>query len=229
MLTTMPILMYHSLYEARPHAVGVAVHRFEAHMEWLARHAYRGVAMRDYRRDATPRCVCLTFDDGYRNNIDLALPILERYGFSATFFVLADPEAGPLPWHAADPQPLMRPEDWRQLADAGHEVASHGLSHRDLRRLSADDRRRELMESRRRLEESVGNVAGYAYPFGAFDETCEKMVADTYDYACATRYGWPPRETRWRFRRIGVNRKDGLRRFACKLSAPARLLFDFGI
>ena len=95
-LDTMPlVLMYHSVspYDEDPHEVTMTPQRFERHMRWLRARGLRGVAVAELlseRADGRGRgLVGLTFDDGYQDFVTYAVPVLQRYGFTATVFVLA--------------------------------------------------------------------------------------------------------------------------------------------
>ncbi len=89
------VLMYHSVepYQADPYLVTVSPPRFGQQMRWLARRGLRGVSMRDLlaarAAGAGKGLVGLTFDDGYADFARHALPVLRRYGFGATMFVIA--------------------------------------------------------------------------------------------------------------------------------------------
>ena len=104
------ILMYHSIVEQpnlTDHILGVSQARasFEAHMETIARH-FSPVTVGDIAqfaqsgRKLPPRAVAVTFDDGFADNAEVALPILNRYGIPATFYIMVDAVAnGTLPWY----------------------------------------------------------------------------------------------------------------------------------
>src|SRR4051794_14236825 len=95
------LLMYHSVepYTADPYRVTVSPERFDRQLRWLRRNRLRGASMgevlRARRRD---RLVGLTFDDGYRDFLTHALPVLDRYGFTATVFVIAGALGGHNHW-----------------------------------------------------------------------------------------------------------------------------------
>jgi len=84
----------------------------------------------------------LTFDDGYENNLQYALPILERFGFSATVFVIAGRLGQEDNWqHRFEPRPWMKllgVEGVRELSARGMEVGAHGMMHRTLSRMEAE-------------------------------------------------------------------------------------------
>jgi peptidoglycan/xylan/chitin deacetylase (PgdA/CDA1 family) len=91
------ILCYHGLCEDRladepwtPHFF-VSQSVFEAHLRYLARNArvlpLHDAVVRLKNGNLEPRSVCLTFDDGYANNLELAYPLLKKYGMHATIFL----------------------------------------------------------------------------------------------------------------------------------------------
>ena len=105
--------------------------------------------------------VRISFDDGNRSDVELALPALAERGMTATFFVLAG--------RLDDPGHLGA-EDVRRLIDAGMTIGSHGLHHRNWRRCDDDELTTELAESRRLLEAITRTpVAQVAVPFGSYD------------------------------------------------------------
>jgi peptidoglycan/xylan/chitin deacetylase (PgdA/CDA1 family) len=72
--------------------------------------------------------------------------------------------------------------------DAGHEIGSHGLTHRDLTTLPLEEARREIVESKMRLEESFGQpIRHFCYPYGGWNEAVRAMVQEAgYETATST-------------------------------------------
>lgn len=105
--------------------------------------------------------VRLTFDDGNRSDVDLALPRLVERGLTASFFVLAG--------RLGEPGRLDAPA-LRELVDAGMGVGSHGWAHRDWRCLRGSEVREEIEHAPRVLSEMTGRaVDTVAIPFGSYD------------------------------------------------------------
>src|SRR5262249_41052866 len=104
-----PVLMYHSVtpYEEDPYLITVRPERFEQQLRWLHPRGRRGTSMRELlaaRGAGTDRgLVGLTFDDGYVDFCEYALPALARFGFTATVFVIADLLGGSNSWDSAGP------------------------------------------------------------------------------------------------------------------------------
>jgi peptidoglycan/xylan/chitin deacetylase (PgdA/CDA1 family) len=134
------------------------------------------------------RPVVITFDDGYADFHEHALPVLDRYGFAATLFVTTGwlRDAGR---HAAGAPP-GRMLTWRQAAEvaaAGVEIGAHGHSHAQLDQLGEKALREELLRSRGLLQERLGRpVHAMAYPYGYSSARVRREVrACGYTSACA--------------------------------------------
>lgn len=197
--------MYHSVSPDRddPYCITVRPERFAAQMCLIRRLGMRGVSIRELLEAQAQgswkaaRLIGLTFDDGYDDFIDYALPVLGRHGFTATAFVLAGRLGGDNAWNLQGPRKrLMTAERLRTVAAAGIEIGSHGLLHLSLP--SAGDRELadEIALSRRLLQLATGQqVDGFCYPFGHVDDRVVRAVrAAGYDYACAIwRNDWPAR------------------------------------
>jgi peptidoglycan/xylan/chitin deacetylase (PgdA/CDA1 family) len=194
-LATMPlVLMYHSVspYDEDPYEVTMTPERFERQMRWLRGRGLRGVSMAELlsaKAEGRGRgLVGLTFDDGYQDFVTYAMPVLQRYGFTATVFVLAGRLGGQDVWNRPSPvKALLTADQVCLAAQSGIEIASHGLDHVSL--LEADDTRlsAETVRSRAILQELIGQqIRGFAYPYGHMDARVVNAVrAAGYDYACA--------------------------------------------
>jgi peptidoglycan/xylan/chitin deacetylase (PgdA/CDA1 family) len=194
-LTPLPlVLMYHSVeaYESDPYQVTVHPERFDRQLRWLSRRGLRGVSMaellRARRQGRGDGLVGLTFDDGYADFTTEVLPVLRRYGFTATVFVIAGVLGGHNTWDMPGPRKsLMAASDVWRAADAGIEIGSHSLTHAHLPEVGDAELADEVCRSRVLLSEVAGReVSGFCYPYGAAGEREVKQVeAAGYDYACA--------------------------------------------
>jgi peptidoglycan/xylan/chitin deacetylase (PgdA/CDA1 family) len=134
------------------------------------------------------RPVVLTFDDGFADFHAQALPVLLRYGFTATVFVTTGwiQDAGS---DSAGPRPgrMLSWSQIREAADAGIEIGAHSRGHPQLDQLPGSDLWRELADSKSSLEDTLGRpVPGLAYPFGYSDVRVRRAARDVgHRYACA--------------------------------------------
>lgn len=188
------LLMYHSVADPAhdPYRITVSPDRLHRQLGWLRARGLRGVGVAELLRARAAgrgaRLVGLTFDDGYQDFLDRAIPLLLRHGCTATLFVLPGMLGGVNDWDPLGPRrPLLTAHGIRAAAGAGMEIGSHGLAHRDL--TAADDGalRAETARSRELLQEITGSgVAGFCYPYGTVDARAATAVRDAgYGYACA--------------------------------------------
>jgi peptidoglycan/xylan/chitin deacetylase (PgdA/CDA1 family) len=216
------VLMYHSIadVDSDPLNITASPATFEAQLHWLYARGLRGTSLSGLlaasERDAR-KLVGLTFDDGYADFATTAVPILRRYGFTATVYVLADRLGGSNEWDAGAPEkPLMTKAQVREVADAGMEVGSHGLRHLSLPLLTPRRLAAEVGHSREILGELVGwPVPSFAYPYGHFgDREIDAVRAAGYRHACGVGRARPG--TRHAMSRSFVAERDRGARLAAK-------------
>ncbi|WP_030345254.1 polysaccharide deacetylase family protein [Streptomyces sp. NRRL S-1022] len=188
------IAMYHSVGDCSddPYHVTVTPDRLERQLRWLRRRGLRGVSVTELltarARGAGRDLVALTFDDGYADFLDNALPVLARWECTATLFVLPGRLGGDNAWDPLGPRkPLLTGDGIRRAAAASIEIGSHGLTHVDLTRADDSLLKAETAESRAALEELTGTpVTGFCYPYGTVDRRAVEAVREAgYAYACA--------------------------------------------
>lgn len=194
-LSAIPLVwMYHSVadYDEDPYEVTMTPERFEKQMRWLKHRGLRGVSMSELLSavaDGRSRgLVGLTFDDGYQDFVENAMPLLKRHGFNATVFVLAGRLGGTNEWSSPGPvKPLLSADQIRSICDSGIEIGSHGLRHISLVKATDAQLAREVEFSREILQQLLGrSVPGFCYPYGYLDTRVVDAVRSAgYDYACA--------------------------------------------
>ncbi|MDQ0403854.1 peptidoglycan/xylan/chitin deacetylase (PgdA/CDA1 family) [Streptomyces sp. DSM 40167] len=188
------VAMYHSVGDATddPYRVTVTPGRLDAQLGWLRRRGLRGVSMSELlaarARGEGRDLVGLTFDDGYADFVEHALPCLRRWGCGATLFVLPGRLGGFNAWDPLGPRkPLLTADGIRYTSAEGVEIGSHGLTHIDLTRADDAALSAETAESRALLTELTGApVTGFCYPYGTVDARAADAVRTAgYGYACA--------------------------------------------
>jgi len=175
-----PIFMYHQIDKPPQRGTAlrgliVAPYSFAWQMRLLRWMGYQGLSMRDLepylQGEKQGKVVGITFDDGYQNNLDNALPILLKNGFTATCYAVSSLIGGTNLWDKGkvEEKPLMTLENWRTWRDAGMDIGSHTRTHADLTGLSADEARNEITLSKRELEDAIGcEIRHFCYPYGLF-------------------------------------------------------------
>jgi peptidoglycan/xylan/chitin deacetylase (PgdA/CDA1 family) len=178
---TLRVLMYHKVNDLPGNRMSMPVSKFDEQMAQLGELGYTVVdldAVLDHyleRKPLPPGAVLITFDDGYRDNLECAAPVLRKYGYPAVQFVpLAYVGDGlPLPHEEslASRGVINRTVDWdelRELEANAIRIESHGISHRPLADLEIDEAAREIVISKLRLEERLGRpVRAFSYVKGS--------------------------------------------------------------
>lgn len=189
----MRILFYHRITDERD-PLAVRVGRFREQMEWLAAEGFRVVDVTTAVRSLTQpaartgpdgtaqqRVIGLSFDDGYRDVAENALPVLEELGFSATVFVVTGAVDGNVAfsWYERQPELLGWQEIERLDATSVLRFEAHSETHANLRTLHLDAARSELQRSKATLESRLGRpVAAFCYPAGVFGERERHLAAE---------------------------------------------------
>jgi peptidoglycan/xylan/chitin deacetylase (PgdA/CDA1 family) len=186
---TLPVLMYHRIAADGPEALAryrISPTAFEAQMRWLSDKGFISVtpeqlqAIRQGREAAPRRPVMITFDDGYLDFAESAQPILKRFGFTASVFVVPGKVGGASDWdaEAGEPAPMMTWAQIRDMAAQGVSIGSHSQTHRRLSRLSTGEIEQEAAVSRARLAEELGaEPMAFCYPYGDHDRAVSALVA----------------------------------------------------
>jgi peptidoglycan/xylan/chitin deacetylase (PgdA/CDA1 family) len=224
---TLPILMYH--YIRKPpsqrsdwlgYKLSISPADFSTQMDWLSRNGFHAVDFNDVRayfagRQPFPtKPVVLTFDDGYGDLYTAAFPVLSAHEFKAVAYIPSGFIGRP---------GYVSADQVVQMDHNGIEIASHTIDHADLARSSVDSTRRELVESKRSLEQLVGHpVLDFAYPSGKFNAQVVAEVRQAgYDTAVTTMESVEHSVSdRFVWTRVRVGGGESLADFAYNLGTP---------
>ncbi|MBA3707297.1 MAG: polysaccharide deacetylase family protein [Planctomycetes bacterium] len=228
------VLCYHSIHPTNRFA-SASPQAFTEQLTWL-RQACDVVPFSRItaaRADDAKPAVAITFDDGYADNHDVALPILHDLGLGATFFVTAgfvDRDPAVLEHFQRDRGASLEeiaPLTWEQVAglrSAGMDIGAHTWSHANLAQLPAPEVERELRRSKELLEERLGaEVATMAYPYGKrdrhfTDETMRIAASVGYESCAAVLFrGVTDSDDRHAIPRFFINGGDDLRSLQAKV------------
>ena len=198
-----PILMYHQI-DAPPkrgtslRGLIVAPSSFSRQMALLKLLGFKGLSMRDLEPylsgEEKGKVVGITFDDGFQNNLQYALPVLLKNGFTATCYGVSHAIGGTNNWDlklGIAQKPLMTAEDWRAWLKSGMDIGSHTRNHADLKGLSQEQAQAEINGSKDDLQAAFGcEVRHFCYPYGWFSDEHKKMAQEAgYRTATTTRRG----------------------------------------
>ena len=199
-----PILVYHQVdavspkygadgSRARFRSLTVPVGSFARQMWALKAMGYRGVSMSELmpylRGEKQGKVVGNTFDDGYRNNLTNALPVLKRFGFSSTCYVVSGMLGKTNSWDLKNnvvEKPLMTAEEVCEWISGGQEVGSHTRNHVNLSEMDAATARDEIRKSKEELEALTGTACRhFCYPYGSYTPQHVGFVQE-FGYESAT-------------------------------------------
>lgn len=191
-----PVFMFHALDDVVGSVSSVRPAVFARGLARLHAAGYRAILLDDLamclvRQAPLPdKAFVITFDDGYRSVYDHAMPVMARYGMQFTVFLTTGIGAvradARLP--AFNGREMLSWREVREMRAAGHHIGAHTLSHPDLTRLSDEQVRHELVGSKRRIEDALGDaVSSFAYPYGRFDPRVREIAAGEFHMACSDR------------------------------------------
>lgn len=182
------ILNYHKIDNMNI-SLSVLPDDFAAQMDYLKRNDYHTITPDELyaslagEADLPENPVLITFDDGYKDNYQNAYPILKKYGFKATVFVVTSfmgTQKNYLTWEQA-----------QEMEANGISIESHTVSHKSMTELSDDELRAELVNSKKAIEDHLGKQVDYiAYPTGTYNLHIAQLVKDAgYKAAFTIKYG----------------------------------------
>jgi peptidoglycan/xylan/chitin deacetylase (PgdA/CDA1 family) len=201
---------------------------FEEQLKYLLDAGYYSISWEEWqsaRASQKPlpgRAIAITFDDGYLDFFEYAWPLLKKYGFSATVFLVADNIGKFNSWDKVynEELPLMGWNEIRKLQEEGVNFGSHSTTHLPLTSLSVTEVVRDAARSRTILTKELQEpVRAFAYPYGDVDEVVQHIVG-----ACGYTFGFSCRTGLTTFKddllelpRIEVTGSDTFQEFVAKL------------
>lgn len=217
---SIPVYNYHSVTIDPGNIVVISPAKLEEQMAYLHDHDYTPVSLTTFVRliegegslAAHEKPVLLTFDDGYVDNYENALPILAKYSFPATLFISPGMigQDGYLNW-----------EQVKKLNDAGWDIQPHGMTHPHLPQLSEEQQTYEILEARKQIEEKLGTKADvFCYPYGENNKTTLKILKEHgFRYAFTIDQGFATnKQPPYLLKRLFINGEEGLKSFINKLT-----------
>lgn len=169
-----PALCYHNIFKSgrKAEPLFISADRLEEHIRYFKENGYRSVLPEDIYNHIigiSPlkgKYVMFSFDDTRDEHYSIAAPLLEKYGFRGTFFIMTV---------AIGKKHYMTGAQIKSLAVRGHCIANHTYDHQDLRKLPAGQWKKQIEDSTGKLEKITGtDICYFSYPFGA----CNRYAAE---------------------------------------------------
>lgn len=187
------ILTYHSI-DSSGSPISVSREAFAGHVRWFASGAVRVVPLAEIVRDvADGDAVAITFDDGFTNFAESAMPLLRDHGLPATVFVVSDQVGGTNAWGGREQAgiptlPLMHWDVLGTLGEAGIELGAHTRTHPKLDTVAASALSDEIEGGAGEIEQRTGRrPATFAYPYGIAPVAAADVARRRFDVAVTTR------------------------------------------
>lgn len=236
----LPILLYHDVSASRNDKLTISVDRFEKHLSYLKRKGYTAISFAelagvlDGDGVLPEKPVLITFDDAYVSQYELAYPLLEKYGFKATFFLPVAYIGRTDEW--VDGQKRIIGYDVvREMAGSSAEFGLHTFRHGNYGFLSPEEMEADVALCLRTLSErGCPYFPVFAYPYGTVpkDPVVRRRMEEIFGkhgIAFAVRIksrmnALPPRNV-YDLRRIGLSGRDSFLDFRIKLKKGRRKLF----
>ncbi|MCK4386497.1 MAG: polysaccharide deacetylase family protein [Candidatus Pacebacteria bacterium] len=182
------VLMYHSVSNDKRFFTVASVN-FEKQLRFLKKKKFNVIKIGDLvktiqdKKQMLHKTAVLSFDDGYQDNYSVVFPLLKRYNFPVTIFLITDliGQEGYLNW-----------DEIKEMQQSGFvNFGCHTLSHPKLNQISKERLRAELTESKQIIEKQLGQKCDvFAYPSGCFDNSVVAMVKNAgYQGAFTVREG----------------------------------------
>lgn len=183
-----PVLYYHSVKESADNEVTIKPETLRAELKYIQDQGYITLTIRqlkDYILNNSPipeKGILITFDDGYMDNYYSAFPILKEFNMTATIFCITS---------ELDGSYYLSKEAIKEMSDYGIDIESHTATHPHLNELNYDKQLKELVESKKTLEEITGKeINSIAYPFGDFNDNSVKAAKEAgYTLGFTTKLG----------------------------------------
>jgi peptidoglycan/xylan/chitin deacetylase (PgdA/CDA1 family) len=222
------ILMYHSIADNPDDPYTVSIGTFREQISWLSANGFEVVSLSFLLKailignnKILKKKVVITFDDGYRDFVTNALPILMDHGAPATVFLVTDMLGVTSSWNKFGMyERLMSEDEVRNIKSQGISLGSHTATHAKLTLLDHEELQRQLRDSHDRLTQLGESFYAFAYPWGQWSSQAMDAVKAA-GYECALAVGEQTRLTAantYCLPRITMTRDMDLRRFQSLLT-----------
>jgi len=217
------ILVYHRINNDKKDLLSVNVKSFEKQMQFLKEN-YNIISLNEMleyfekKKHPPPNSVVITFDDGYKDNYTNAFPILQKYSIPATIFLVYNYIGKNIlfKWDSnVTDKAVSATLNWTEIIEMskrGIHFGAHTITHPILTEIPFNEAKKEIRDSKLKLEEHLGKISLFAYPRGEkddFNENIKKVVECHFSCACTTISGTNNSNTdRFALKRTVVEKDD---------------------
>lgn len=189
-----PILTYHSI-DSSGSVISTSPEIFRKQMETLQQSSAQVLPLNDLvarlrEKQKLENAVAITFDDGFKNFVTEALPVLKKFGFRPTVFLVTSYCGKDNRWYGQPEKiPSLDLMSWDEVADASEFVdfGVHTATHPDLTQLPSGKLEEEIYGAREVLKERIDiQDCAFAYPYGRTSEQARRLVEKQFFAACST-------------------------------------------
>ena len=191
-----PILTYHSIDNSGS-VISTSPEKFRNQMQFLSDSSFNVVSLEEIAsciredRPFPPKTVAITFDDGFKNNFDIAYPILKEHGFTATIFLVTGYCGRNNRWPGLLPEipelDLLQWDEIKEMAENGIAFGAHTVNHPNLLELTREQAEDEIVDSKKEIEAYLGKeIICFAYPYGGKANKLSKILSDEFECAVTT-------------------------------------------
>lgn len=226
------ILLYHrilpeeddlSKVSTEERVFSVKEKEFSKQLEYLYSNGWKTLNLSqllEYLQAKTPfpdKSLVISFDDGNQTDYTVAFPLLEKFGFKATFFLTSDfiEKSG----HLQKSQIL-------KMSQEGMEFGSHGKTHKFLSTLKEEELRQELLGSKKFLEEIIGKEINLLSLPGGYHSTTVKRITKELGFkgVCTSKFGWNENKTdTFELKRVSLRSGNSLSDFVSLINQDKKL------
>lgn len=234
----LPVLMYHNFTTSVEKAKGLTISGslFEEQLKYLAANNYVGIHFKDLKANNTlpKKSIMLTFDDVTVNQLEIALPLLQKYNFKAVFFIPFAYVGKSDLWNSGT-EKIMTIEQLKSLPANLIELGHHSFEHKRFKSLSKEEIEEDLKKSNQFVKENQLNIVpAIAYPYGSYPKdknkfqefkTILKENGIQFGLRIGNKISRFPFKEPYLIKRIDVKGEDSIFRFKIKLLFGRTKLF----
>ncbi len=169
-----PVLMYHKIGDEKNNDAVISEELFAAQMDFLKKNGYNPITMDElyaYMTEKKPlplKPLVITFDDGYRDTYEIAMPILKKHGFRSMMFIPASDVGKNINWN-----------ELREMKAAGMDIGSHSYTHTDLEGMSKQKQTEEITKAKETFDRELKqDTKWFCYPYGGYDNTTRAIMKE---------------------------------------------------